>query len=58
MSEDQKFVVTTAEIIVRQQEVWAESLADAAWYVEETERNTDGVEVHRDAFLFRVEVAE
>lgn len=58
MSEDQKFIVTTTEIIVRQQEVWADTLAEAAEYVEDTERQTDGVEVHRDAFLFKVEVAE
>lgn len=55
---DRKFIVTTTEIIVREQEVWADSLAEAAEFVEGTERQTDGIEVHRDAFLFKVEVAE
>ena len=55
---DQMFVVTTVEIIVREQEVWAADMSEAAEFVENTERQTDGVEVHRDAFLFRVEVAE
>ena len=55
---DQKFIVTTTEIIVREQEVWATTLAEAAEFVEGTERQTDGIEVHRDAFLFKVEVAE
>lgn len=55
---DQKFVVTTTEIIVREQEVWASSLAEAAEFVEDVGGYSDGVVVTRDAFIFRAEVAE
>ena len=55
MSEDQKFVVTTTEIIVRQQEVWATTLAEAAEYVQNILGDEDGEVVNRKFDVLRVE---
>lgn len=55
---DHKFIVTTTEVVVREQEVWASSLAEAAEFVEDVGGYTDGVVVTRDAFIFSAEVAE
>lgn len=52
---DSKFIVTTTEFVVREVEVWAGSVLEAATYADDRLGANDGVVVDRVCDIARVE---